>query len=50
MRRITILMLALFGVVVAVSAKSRIEHFTLKSELLGVEKHYSVYLPDGYDK
>ena len=50
MRRITTLMFALFGLATAVSAQSRIEHFTLKSELLGVEKNYSVYLPDGYDK
>ena len=50
MRRITTLMFALFGLATAVSAQSRIEHFTLKSDLLGVEKNYSVYLPDGYDK
>ena len=43
-------MIALFGLAIAASAQSRIEHLTLKSELLGVEKHYSVYLPDGYDK
>ena len=50
MKRITTLMLALFGLAIAASAQSRVEHFTLKSELLGVEKNYSVYLPDGYDK
>ena len=50
MRRITALMFALLGLATAVSAQSRIEHFTLKSDLLGVEKNYSVYLPDGYDK
>ena len=50
MRRITILMLALFGLTTVASAQSRIEHFTLQSKLLGVEKNYSVYLPDGYDK
>ena len=50
MKRFTTLMLALFGVVVATSAKSKIEHLTLKSSILGVEKNYSVYLPDGYEK
>ena len=50
MRRITILMFALFGITIVASAQSRIEHFTLKSKVLGVEKNYSVYLPDGYDK
>ena len=50
MRRITALMFAFLGLATAVSAQSRIEHFTLKSDLLGVEKNYSVYLPDGYDK
>ena len=50
MKRITILALALFGLATVASAQSRIEHFTLQSKLLGVEKNYSVYLPDGYDK
>ena len=50
MRRITTLLVALLGVVLATSAQSKIEHLTLKSKLLGVEKNYSVYLPDGYDK
>ena len=50
MRRITTLMVALLGVAMVASAQSRIEHLTLKSEVLGVEKNYSVYLPDGYDK
>jgi enterochelin esterase-like enzyme len=50
MRKITTLMVALFGLTTIVSAQSRIEHLSLKSEVLGVEKVYSVYLPDGYDK
>ncbi len=33
----------------SVMAGGRIEHFSVKSELLGVEKPYTVYLPDGYD-
>ncbi len=43
-------MVALFGLATIVSAQSRIEHLSLKSEVLGAEKVYSVYLPDGYDK
>ena len=31
-------------------AQSRLEHLTVKSEILGVEKIYSIYLPDGYDQ
>ena len=50
MRRIAILMTTLLGVAMVASAQSRVEHLTLKSKLLGVEKNYSVYLPDGYDK
>lgn len=33
----------------ALSAQSRIFTETITSELLGVEKHYTVYLPSGYD-
>ena len=50
MKRFTTLLVLVVAVVVAAQAESRIEHFTIKSEVLGVEKNYSVYLPDGYDK
>lgn len=33
----------------AVLAGGRIEQGSVKSEILGVEKHYAVYLPEGYD-
>ena len=33
----------------SVMAGGRIERFSVKSEILGVEKPYTVYLPDGYD-
>lgn len=49
MRKITTLIVALFGLATIVSAQGRIEHLSLKSEVLGVEKTYSVYLPEGYD-
>ena len=50
MRRILPLVFALFVAVFAVSAQSKVKEFTLRSEVLGVEKNYSVYLPDGYEK
>ncbi|MBQ8915640.1 MAG: esterase family protein [Alistipes sp.] len=36
-------------VALSATAKGRVETFTVKSALLGVEKVCSVYLPDGYD-
>ena len=50
MKRVSLLVLALVSAVFAVSAQSKVKEFALKSEVLGVEKKYSVYLPDGYDK
>lgn len=35
---------------VSVMAGSRVEQCSVRSEILGVEKPYAVYLPDGYDK
>ena len=32
------------------NAQSQVKQLTLKSEILGVEKSYSIYLPDGYEK
>ena len=43
-------MFSIFAVVLSLQAQSKVERFTLKSAILGVEKTYSVYLPDGYDK
>jgi enterochelin esterase-like enzyme len=50
MRRITTLLALFFASVLAVQAQSKVKQFTIKSEILGVEKEYSVYLPDGYKK
>ena len=49
MKRLFVCVLSLFAVVAVAEAQSRLEHLTVKSEILGVEKSYSVYLPDGYD-
>lgn len=48
MKRLILLTFALM-MALAVCAQSRIETFTVPSEVLGVEKTCSVYLPDGYD-
>lgn len=45
----TILLLAALLWHVCAAAQSRIESFTVQSELLGCEKPCTVYLPDGYD-
>ena len=50
MRRITTLFALFFASVLAVQAQSVVKQFTVKSKILGVEKEYSVYLPDGYKK
>ena len=50
MRRLTTLLALFFASVLAVQAQSKVKQFTIKSEILGVEKEYSVYLPDGYKK
>ena len=42
------LLVSLFATV-SISAQSRVEERSMKSEILGVEKTFSVYLPDGYD-
>ena len=44
--------LTICAVAVSVSAMAggRLEQGSVKSEILGVEKPYAVYLPDGYDK
>ena len=50
MRRITTLLALLFAAMMSAQAQSEVKEYSLKSEILGVEKNYSVYLPDGYDK
>lgn len=49
MRRFFLTILAV-AATVSVMAGGRIEHGSVRSEILGVEKPYAVYLPDGYDK
>lgn len=49
MKRILIPLLAVLCAAFAAQAQSRIETHTLPSEVLGIEKSCSVYLPDGYD-
>lgn len=50
MRKITTLFALFFASILAVQAQSVVKQFTIKSKILGVEKEYSVYLPDGYKK
>ncbi|MBQ5854649.1 MAG: endo-1,4-beta-xylanase Z, partial [Alistipes sp.] len=49
MKRLFVFAFVLLGSALSLQAQSRLEHLTVKSEILGVEKPYSVYLPDGYD-
>lgn len=49
MKRLTLLIAALV-VAFAGSAQSRLIEAKMESKLLGAEKEYSIYLPDGYDK
>lgn len=49
MKRILSVILAV-AVVLPLMAQSRIEDGTVKSKILGAEKAYKVYLPDGYDE
>lgn len=48
MKRILLSTLAALAVVV-VAAQGRVEEFAVKSDILGVEKKCTVYLPEGYD-
>ena len=50
MRKITTLLALFFASVLVAQAQSVVKQFTIKSKILGVEKEYSVYLPDGYKK
>ena len=49
MKRLFVIAFVLLGSALSLQAQSRLEHLTVKSEILGVDKPYSVYLPDGYD-
>ena len=50
MRKITTILVLAFASILMVQAQSQVKQFKLKSKILGVEKTYSVYLPDGYEK
>ena len=49
MKRFIVFALLCLAVGATAQAQSRLEHLTVKSKILGVEKNYSIYLPDGYD-
>ena len=49
MRRFFLTILAVAASVSAM-AGGRVEQHSVRSEILGVEKPYAIYLPDGYDK
>ncbi len=49
MKRLIATLLSAFAMIAAVQAQSRVEQLAIKSEILGAEKAFSVYLPDGYD-
>ena len=49
MKRLMLLVAALV-VAASASAQSRLVECKMESKLLGTEKEYSIYLPDGYDK
>jgi enterochelin esterase-like enzyme len=49
MKRLIAILFALIALTAIATAQSRLEQHTIKSRVLGVEKTYSVYLPDGYD-
>jgi enterochelin esterase-like enzyme len=50
MRKLTALLAFILVSVFAVQAQSQVKQFTLKSKILGVEKTYTIYLPEGYEK
>lgn len=49
MRKITISIFMAMFFAAGADAQSRVEELTLHSEILGADKSYSVYIPDGYD-
>lgn len=50
MRKFTAFLVLVLLAVASVQAQSVVKQLSLKSEILGVQKTYSVYLPDGYGK
>ena len=50
MRKITAFLVLAFAAMASAQAQSEVKQLTIKSEILGVEKAYSIYLPDGYKK
>ena len=50
MRKIITILVLVFAVAISAQAQSKVKECTVKSKILGVEKMYSVYLPDGYEK
>ena len=50
MKRVIAILTLVFAVVISAQAQSKVKEFSVKSKILGVEKKYSVYLPDGYEK
>ena len=50
MRKITAFMALVLVSIFVANAQSQVKQLTFKSEILGVEKSYSIYLPDGYEK
>ena len=49
MKKIIVFALLCLAIGATAQAQSRLEHLKIKSQILGVEKDYSIYLPDGYD-
>lgn len=49
MKKIVVLALLCLALGATSQAQSRLEHLTVKSTILGKEKPFSIYLPDGYD-
>ena len=50
MKRVVAILALAFAVVISAQAKSAVKEFAVESKVLGVEKKYIVYLPDGYEK
>ena len=50
MRKITTFLLFAMVFTMSAQAQSEVKQLTVKSKILGVEKNYSIYLPDGYEK
>lgn len=49
MKKVSILVALMTVFAITAQAQSRLEHLSVKSEILGIEKPFSIYLPEGYD-